>query len=71
MKVTDANLAEALQLSVNKYMAYRLKARNATDKQRLASEYVAFLNDTYVNSEEHKTERTAQLLKAIIQKCQY
>ncbi|GEQ67877.1 hypothetical protein JCM33374_g1543 [Metschnikowia sp. JCM 33374] len=70
VKVSDANLAEALQLSVNKYIAYKSKTRSGKEKKRLAAEYVAFLNDKYVNSAEQKSERTALLLKAIIQKCQ-
>ncbi|KAF8001068.1 hypothetical protein HF325_004857 [Metschnikowia pulcherrima] len=70
VSVSDANLAEALQLSVNKYMAYKLKTRAATEKQKLSADYVAFLNENYVNSAEAKSERTALLLKAIIQKCQ-
>lgn len=70
VKVSDANLAEALQLSVNKYMAYKLKTTSATQKQKLAGEYVAFLSDNYVNATEEKTERTVLLLKAIIKKCQ-
>ncbi|OBA19604.1 hypothetical protein METBIDRAFT_46348 [Metschnikowia bicuspidata var. bicuspidata NRRL YB-4993] len=70
VKVSDSNLAEALQLSVNKYMAYKLKTRSATEKVALAAQYVAFLNAEYVNCEEEKSERTVQLLRAIIQKCQ-
>lgn len=67
--VTDASLAENLQLSVNKYMAYKLKAKKAADKAQLTAKYVDFLTTNYLDASEGVSERTQQLLKAIIKKC--
>ncbi|WPK27526.1 hypothetical protein PUMCH_004918 [Australozyma saopauloensis] len=67
--VGDQNLAEALQLSVNKYMAYKLKLKSASEKTELSNVFVAYLNEKYVNSEESRSEQVNVLLKAIIQKC--
>lgn len=69
VSVGDAAFAESLQLSVNKLLAYKLKLRDDAEKQKISGEYVAYLNDRYVNSAEKKSDRAVQLLKAIIQKC--
>lgn len=67
--VNDAKLAEALQLSVNKYMAYKLKLRSEPEKKDLSGRFVAYMNEKYMNSEETKSDQVNVLLKAIIQKC--
>lgn len=69
VSVRDSNFAEALQLSVNKYMAYKLKLKTSEEKQNLSSRFINFLTDEYVNSGEKRLEQVNVLLKAIIQKC--
>lgn len=67
--INDLNLAEALQLAVNKYIAYKLKMKGIAEKQDLSTRFVAYLNNKYVNSEEKRSGQVDVLLKAIIQKC--
>lgn len=67
--IKDQNLAEALQLAVNKFMAYKLKMKGIAEKQELSSRFVAFLNEKYVISEDQRSGNIDALLKAIIQKC--
>lgn len=67
--VGDVDLAEKLQLAVNKYMAYKLKATTGAEKQELSGRFVGFINDKYINSEEEKPQQVEILLKAIVQKC--
>lgn len=62
--VTDPDFAEALQLSVNKFNAYKKKL--SENREKFTAPYIAFLNQ-YV---ETAPENVAGLLKAIIQKCQ-
>lgn len=69
VSVNDADLAEALQLSVNKYNAYRAKLKVQEDKKELTKLYLAYLSDNFVNSAEEKSDRVTMLLKAIIDKC--
>lgn len=68
VSVSDAELADALKLSVSKFTAYKSKTKNAKAKQQLTADYVNFLNDKYINSAEEKSDRTVMLLNAIIQK---
>lgn len=65
--VDDADLAELLQLAVNKFLAYKLKMHSSDDKQALTADFVAYLTDRYVNTA--KSAKTVLLLKAIIHKC--
>lgn len=67
--IGDSNLAEGLQLSVNKYMAYKLKLKSATEKENISRRFTTYLTDRYVNSNEKRSDRVDALLKAIIQKC--
>lgn len=67
--VTDTSLAESLKLSVNKFIAYKLKTKQATVKQELTDKYIAYLNKKYVHTDEEKSEKTLAILKAIIHKC--
>lgn len=69
VSVSSADLAECLKLSVNKFNAYKAKAKTAEEKKTLTDSYVAYLNDNFVNSPEEKSDRVVMLLKAIIQKC--
>lgn len=68
VSVADAGLAEALQLSVNKFTAYRVKLKDEAAAQKLVAEYTAFLKSKYIDSDEPKSDRTVMLLKAIINK---
>lgn len=69
ISVGDPELAENLQLSVNKFNAYRAKAKSDSDKKALTDFYIDYLNDNFVNSPDEKLDRVVMLLRAIIQKC--
>ncbi|KAF3990277.1 hypothetical protein FT663_01055 [Candidozyma haemuli var. vulneris] len=69
VSVLDSSLADALKLSVNKFTAYKSKAKDDKKKQELSDKFVGFLTEKFVNVEETKSEKTEALLKAIIQKC--
>lgn len=69
VEINNAKLAEALQLSVNKYMAYKLKLKSEAEKKDLSSRFVTHLKEKYVDSEETRSDQVNLLLKAIIQKC--
>ncbi|SGZ51827.1 CIC11C00000004270 [Sungouiella intermedia] len=69
ISVGDADLAENLQLSVNKFNAYKAKAKSDAEKKALTDFYINYLEDNFVNSPEEKLDRVVMLLKAIIQKC--
>ncbi|KAG7663632.1 UTP6 [[Candida] subhashii] len=69
--VVSEKLAEALQLSVNKFMAYKLKLKDLSDKDTLTNMFVNQLNNQFLihESHEHHSEKVDALLKAIIKKC--
>lgn len=69
VSVSDPELGESLKLSVNKFNAYKAKAKTEEEKKALTDLYVAYLDDNFVNSPEEKSDRVVMLLKAIIQKC--
>lgn len=60
--VENKNFAANLQLSVNKFLAYKMKNKDSD----LTTEYVKYLNN-FITSE---TNKTNDLLRAIIKKCQ-
>jgi U3 small nucleolar RNA-associated protein 6 len=64
----SANLAESLQLSVNKFVAYKTKLKDLQGKDTLTNIYVNKLNNQFLH-EENANEKVETLLKAIIKKC--
>lgn len=68
--VANERLAELLQLSVNKFSAYKLKMTDAQKKEQLSNTYVDYLNDKFLHSTTEKpSDRIDALLRAIIKKC--
>ncbi|KAL6449445.1 UTP6 U3 small nucleolar RNA-associated protein 6 [Candida maltosa Xu316] len=70
--IESDTLAESLQLSVNKFIAYKRKLKNATDKDTLTNMFVNHLNNQFFNYDDEEKEPNAKidaLLKAIIKKC--
>ncbi|KAK6202439.1 U3 snoRNP protein [Scheffersomyces amazonensis] len=68
--VSSSNLSENLQLSVNKFMAYKLKLLDLQEKDTLTNMFVNQLTNQFLNDEEHsRSEKIDALLKAIIKKC--
>lgn len=66
----NENFSELLQLSVNKFIAYKLKLNEPQQKDSLVSTYTEFLTDRFLYSTRHKpSERVDALLRAIINKC--
>lgn len=67
--LNDAELPESLQLAVNKFNAYKKKLQSE-DKQRLAKEFVAYLEYKLTSPlVSLNDEQTVALVKAIIEKC--
>lgn len=59
-----------LQLSVNKFFAYRTKIFDDR-KSLLTNKFVEYLNERFIqNVDDKPSERTTEILKAIIKKCQ-
>lgn len=71
ISIDNETLSESLQLSVNKFIAYKLKSRDADNKIQLTNDYTNFVNDKFLapSLESNVNERTIILLKAIIKKC--
>lgn len=66
----DESLSELLQLSVNKFIAYKLKLNDSKQKETLINTYTQFLTDRFLHSTTDKpSERVDALLRAIIKKC--
>lgn len=67
--IKDSNFTDNLQLSVNKFMAYKSKVSSNEShiSKLLTSKYVNYLQDNYITSENTKIN---DLLRAIIKKCQ-
>lgn len=64
---SSASLAENLQLSVNKFIAYKLKMKE--NKDLLTNMFVKYLNERFLEQDVKPSERVEALLRAIIQKC--
>ncbi|ODV66527.1 hypothetical protein HYPBUDRAFT_111439 [Hyphopichia burtonii NRRL Y-1933] len=71
LKISDENFAEVLQLSVNKFIAYKMKLKNNKDKDELTNKYTSYLNEKFLTPsiESNQSKRVTTLLKAIIKKC--
>ncbi|RCK63883.1 U3 small nucleolar RNA-associated protein 6 [Candida viswanathii] len=67
--VDSDNLAASLQLSVNKFIAYKRKLKDATQRDTLTNMFVNQLNNQFFNDNEQPSEKVDTLLKAIIKKC--
>lgn len=65
VNVKDSNLAELLQLSVNKFNAYRAKME-ADAKAEFVGLFVRYIEDRFIASAESKA---AVLLRAIVARC--
>ncbi|EGW30893.1 U3 snoRNP protein [Spathaspora passalidarum NRRL Y-27907] len=66
---TSENLAEALQLSVNKFIAYKLKLKDASERTTLTNMFINKLNNQFLANTDNENEKVDALLKAIITKC--
>ncbi|ODV80984.1 U3 snoRNP protein [Suhomyces tanzawaensis NRRL Y-17324] len=60
------NLSESLQLSVNKFIAYKSKMKDLQEKDTLTNLYVNQLSNQFLNGDDENVDK---LLKAIIKKC--
>lgn len=69
VNVASDGLAASLQLSVNKFIAYKRKFKDATQKDTLTNMFVNQLNSQFFNDNEQPSEKVDTLLKAIIKKC--
>ncbi|KAK6460526.1 U3 snoRNP protein [Scheffersomyces coipomensis] len=68
--ISNSNLSENLQLSVNKFIAYKLKLLDLQEKDTLTNMFVNQLTNQFLNDdEESRSEAVDALLKAIIKKC--
>lgn len=67
--INSAGFAESLQLSVNKFNAYKKKFKDE-DKKRLLEQFVAYVEHHFISvAPLPDSEKTTALVKAIIQKC--
>ncbi|RLV94038.1 U3 small nucleolar RNA-associated protein 6 [Spathaspora sp. JA1] len=68
---TSENLSEALKLSVNKFIAYKLKLKEVIEKNTLTTMFINKLNNQFLfhNTDNESNERVDSLLKAIITRC--
>lgn len=63
-------LSSSLQLSVNKFIAYKRKLKDAAQRDTLTNMFVNQLNSQFFNdNNEPPSEKVDTLLKAIIKKC--
>lgn len=67
--VNSDNLAEALQLAVNKFIAYKRKLQDGAERDMLTNMFINQLNTQFFNDKEHPSQKIDALLKAIIKKC--
>lgn len=65
--IDNPALAENLQLTVNKCMAYKLKSKDAEQTDKLISLFTEEITEKYLNKS--NDEQLNNLLKAIIKKC--
>lgn len=64
-------LPELLHLSVNKFIAYKVKTYNAEDRYALTNKFTTYLNERFTHPSSKKgLDNTTAILKAIVQKCQ-
>lgn len=64
----DAAFVESLQLSVNKFIAYKKKFV-AEDNQKLLEQFVGYVEKQYTETQATDDQDIISLIKAIIQKC--
>lgn len=67
VNMDDPSFAENLQLTVNKFMAYKLKLTDSLQINQLTDLFITELNEKYLNKS--NDEKLSNLLKAIIKKC--
>lgn len=69
--VDDELLPELLHLSVNKFIAYKVKSYNAEERYALTNKFTTYLNERFTHLSSTKgLDNTTAILKAIVQKCQ-
>lgn len=67
VNMDDPSFAENLQLTVNKFMAYKLKLTDSLQINQMTDLFITELNEKYLNKS--NDEKLSNLLKAIIKKC--
>lgn len=67
VSISDSSLSESLQLSVNKFKAYKLKLKDQQKINDLTSSFVEEISERYLNKSDD--EQLNNLIKAIIHKC--
>ncbi|CAK7895691.1 U3 small nucleolar RNA-associated protein 6 [[Candida] anglica] len=66
---SSEELAATLQLSINKFMAYKLKLTSVEQKTKLVNMFVEYLEAQFLDEENKPSAKTEALLRAIIKKC--